>query len=44
MMTRVQATKSLHHSGAIPETTPRPENTSTQVALMLPAVPEFTPF
>ena len=42
-MTCVKAIKSLHHSGAILKTAPLPEDTSTMVASMLPAIRE-SPF
>jgi len=41
MMPRVQATKSLRHSEAIPETARRPEDTSILAASILSAIPEF---
>ena len=42
IVTRVQATKSLCHSGVISEAALRPEDTSTRVALMLSTISELS--
>ena len=44
MMPRVLATRSLHHSGAIPETALFPEDAYVLAAPILSVIPELHPF